>query len=237
MPILRSTVYLMHLNIFPRQLPGTGLYFNCFSSYSIPMGSVKASEGPTIEHFCFSNHFVGLSRPLLRLLGSWTFLWGTYQVMACFLTVFASTNVSLWYLSDSYSTCFWLLWNPYGASICRDWAFCCLSIFGLLQVPFKFSMNLMFPWDTYQELACIFWGSVRAEHFSPSASGWFLRKKLYWIDPRLSRDLCLAPKTWTIFHRLSYFDLVWLIRYQYFKNLEVPQIQFLVELMVEIWHK
>jgi len=48
-------VYLMHLNIFPRQLPGTGLYFNCFSSYSIPIGSVKASEGPSIEYFFFSN--------------------------------------------------------------------------------------------------------------------------------------------------------------------------------------
>jgi len=52
---LRPTVYLMHLNIFSRQLPGTGLYFNCFSSYSIPIGSVKASEGPCIEYFFFSN--------------------------------------------------------------------------------------------------------------------------------------------------------------------------------------
>ena len=73
---LRNLLGWFYAHIEVRRVSNASKYFPqtttryCFSSYSIPMGSVKASEGPTIEHFCFSSHFVGLSRPLLRLLGS-----------------------------------------------------------------------------------------------------------------------------------------------------------------------
>ena len=91
---------IMHLNVFLRYLLGTGMYLNSFGYLQIHTGSVGASKGPRIEHFCFC-HFLSYFRsqfksPCIQCIQM--FPWGTHQVLACILTVFGSSQiyVKLW---------------------------------------------------------------------------------------------------------------------------------------------